>query len=96
MPVLDVVNHQNERVGEVALDEEIFDGRVREHLIHEVVVMQLAGRRAGTASAKTRSEDDNPGLHLAITHWLSLPSPELPGTNIEENGFASRRARTRF
>ena len=56
MPVLDVVNHQNERVGEVALDEEIFDGRVREHLIHEVVVMQLAGRRAGTASAKSRSE----------------------------------------
>ena len=56
MPVLDVVNHQNERVGEVALDEEIFDGRVREHLIHEVVVMQLADRRAGTASAKSRSE----------------------------------------
>ncbi len=56
MPVLDVVNDKNERVGEVTLDDEIFDGRVREHLIHEVVVMQLARRRAGTAAAKTRSE----------------------------------------
>ena len=41
MPALDVVNHQNERVGEVHLDDAIFDGRVREHLVHEVVVMQL-------------------------------------------------------
>ncbi|MFQ5912981.1 MAG: 50S ribosomal protein L4 [Nitrospinota bacterium] len=56
MPVLEVVNQENERVGEVTLDEGIFDGRVREQLIHEVVVMQLAGRRAGTASAKSRSE----------------------------------------
>lgn len=56
MPVLEVVNQRNERVGEIALDDEIFDGRVREHLIHEVVVMQLARRRAGTAAAKTRSE----------------------------------------
>jgi large subunit ribosomal protein L4 len=56
MPVLDVVNEKNERVGEVSLDDEIFDGQVREHLIHEVVVMQLASRRSGNASAKTRSE----------------------------------------
>jgi large subunit ribosomal protein L4 len=53
---LDVVNQKNERVGEIALDDEIFDGRVREHLIHEVVVMQLARRRSGSAAAKTRSE----------------------------------------
>jgi len=56
VPVLAVMNHQNERVGEIHLDDGIFDGRVREHLIHEVVVMQLAARRAGSASAKTRSE----------------------------------------
>jgi large subunit ribosomal protein L4 len=56
LPVLEVVNQQNELVGEVALDDAIFDGRVREHLIHEVVVMQLATRRAGSSSAKTRSE----------------------------------------
>ena len=56
MPVLEVMNHKNERVGEIRLDDGIFDGRVREHLIHEVVVMQLAARRSGSASAKTRSE----------------------------------------
>lgn len=56
MPVLEVVNQQNELVSEVAMDDAIFDGRIREHLIHEVVVMQLATRRAGSSSAKTRSE----------------------------------------
>ncbi len=56
MPVLEVVNQKNEPVGEVTLDDAIFDGQVREHLIHEVVVMQLAARRSGTSSAKTRSE----------------------------------------
>ncbi|MBI2880984.1 MAG: 50S ribosomal protein L4 [Candidatus Tectomicrobia bacterium] len=55
MPVLEMVNDRNESVGQVALDDAIFDGRVREHLIHEVVVSQLASRRAGTASAKSRS-----------------------------------------
>jgi large subunit ribosomal protein L4 len=39
--------------GEVTLPE-LFDEKVREHLVHEVVQMQRARRRAGTASTKTR------------------------------------------
>lgn len=56
MPVLDVVNIQNQKVGEVALEEAVFDAPVKPHLLHEVVVMQLNNRRQGTASTKGRSE----------------------------------------
>jgi large subunit ribosomal protein L4 len=61
MPVLPVVDQQNQPAGEIALDEDLFNGVVKAHLIHEVVVMQLANRRAGTASAKTRSEVSGSG-----------------------------------
>ncbi|MDG2305179.1 MAG: 50S ribosomal protein L4 [Candidatus Binatia bacterium] len=39
--------------GDVTLPE-LFSEKVREHLIHEVVKMQQASRRAGTHSTKTR------------------------------------------
>ena len=61
MPVLSVVDQENQSVGEIALKENLFDGEVKEYLIHEVVVMQLANRRAGTASAKGRSQVSGSG-----------------------------------
>ncbi len=36
------------------LKEEIFGAKVRRHLLHEAVVMQLNNRRAGTAQTKTK------------------------------------------
>lgn len=39
---------------EAELSESIFGREVRTHLLHQVVVMQLNNRRAGTASTKTR------------------------------------------
>ncbi len=36
------------------LKEEIFGAKVRPHLLHQTVVMQLNNRRAGTASTKTK------------------------------------------
>jgi len=54
--VLDVVNVKNEKVGEISLPEEIFGVPVKEHLLHQVVVMQRSRRRCGTASTKGRSE----------------------------------------
>ncbi len=56
MPVVDVYNLKKEKVGQVELPAEIFDVPVRQHLLHEVVVAQLASRRAGTASTKTRAD----------------------------------------
>lgn len=41
---------------EIVLNEAVFDAPVKPHLIHDVVKMQLANRRQGTASTRTRSE----------------------------------------
>lgn len=51
-----VVNIKNEQVGTINLKEEIFNTEVKEHTVWEVVKWQLASRRAGTASIKTRAE----------------------------------------
>lgn len=56
MPVVDVYNLKKEKVGQIELSDQIFDAPIKPHLVHEVVVAQLASRRAGTASTKTRSE----------------------------------------
>lgn len=55
MPVVSVINVNNEKVGEVALSDELFGGAVKPHLMHEVVVAQLAARRQGTHAVKNRS-----------------------------------------
>jgi large subunit ribosomal protein L4 len=41
--------------GEVTLPAGVFDGPVRKHLLYEVVKMQQANKRAGTAATKTRA-----------------------------------------
>jgi len=51
-----VLNIKNEKVGEIELNEKVFDLVIKEHLLHDVVKMQLAGRRSGNASTKTRIE----------------------------------------
>lgn len=56
MPVLDVYNMQKEKVAEITLNDAIFAVPIREDVLHEVVTMQRANRRAGSASTKSRSE----------------------------------------
>lgn len=51
-----VVNRANVEVGTVELPDAAFGVEVKEHLLHEVVVSQLASRRAGTHKSKTRAE----------------------------------------
>lgn len=55
MPKLDVYNLKREKVGELDLSDDVFAVEVKEHLLHEVVVSQLASRRAGTRAAKNRA-----------------------------------------
>jgi large subunit ribosomal protein L4 len=55
MPVVDIVDITNNKVGETSLIDDIFGVEVKPFLIHEVVKMQLANRRSGTASTKNRS-----------------------------------------
>jgi large subunit ribosomal protein L4 len=52
----DVFNLKHEKTGEVDLSDQVFGAEVKEHLFYEVVKAQLASRRSGTQSAKTRSE----------------------------------------
>ncbi|HLB01826.1 MAG TPA: 50S ribosomal protein L4 [Nitrospiria bacterium] len=56
MPSVEVINLLNERKGTVNLDDRFFGVAARPGLLHEAVVMQLANRRQGTASSKTRGE----------------------------------------
>lgn len=56
MPQLDVYDIEMKKVGDIKLSDDIFGFEVNEYLINEVVKMQLANRRAGTAATKTRSE----------------------------------------
>ena len=56
MSTVKIVNTKNESVGEIELNDQIFNRDVKEHMLHEVVRMQRAGRRSGNASTKTRAE----------------------------------------
>ena len=56
MAVTEVYNTDNKKVGEVELNDDLFSLEVKKHILHDVVKMQLANRRAGTASTKTRIE----------------------------------------
>ena len=56
MPVVDVINNQGEKVSKVELSDELFNVSVKKSVLHEVVTMQLAARRSGTAAVKRRSD----------------------------------------
>jgi large subunit ribosomal protein L4 len=51
---LQVVSHTKAKVGEVEVPAALVSGPAREALLHEVVLSQLARRRAGTAKTKTK------------------------------------------
>ncbi|MGI6071687.1 MAG: 50S ribosomal protein L4 [Lachnospiraceae bacterium] len=56
MSKVSVYNMEGAVVGEVELKAEIFDVEINQHLVHQAVVSQLANKRRGTQSAKTRAE----------------------------------------
>jgi len=56
MPKVNVYNMLGEQVGEIDLSDEVFGIEVNQHAVYEVVKNQLANRRQGTQSAKTRAE----------------------------------------
>lgn len=53
---LDVIDLQGTHIRKIEVDEQAFGAEVKRHLFHQVVRMQLANRRQGTASTKTRGE----------------------------------------
>jgi large subunit ribosomal protein L4 len=53
---LDVLDRQGSPIEKVTVADRAFGAEVKAHLLHQVVRMQLANRRRGTASTKTRGE----------------------------------------
>ncbi len=56
-----VKNLENKKLGDLALDAEIFGVEVRPDILHRMVNWQLAKRRAGTHKVKTISEISGTG-----------------------------------
>lgn len=62
MPTLKVFNKEGKEVGDIQLNENIFDVEVSIDAMHQVVLAQLANKRQGTQSAKTRAEVRGGGI----------------------------------
>ena len=56
MATVSVLNMAGQEVDKLELNDAVFAAAVNEHLVHLAVVSQLANKRQGTQSAKTRSE----------------------------------------
>ena len=56
MTVCEIVNTSAKKVGDIELKDELFAVEVQPSILHDVVCMQRANRRQGTASTKTRGE----------------------------------------
>ena len=51
-----VYNIEGKEVGKLELNDAVFGVEINDHLVHMAVVSQLANKRQGTQSAKTRAE----------------------------------------
>lgn len=56
MPKVDLYDIDGKKIGDVELSDAIFGVEVNEKVLHSMVVNQLANKRQGTQSAKTKSE----------------------------------------
>jgi large subunit ribosomal protein L4 len=61
MAVIEVKNIKGEKVSEVEMPDSIFNVEPKKSVLHEVVCMQLAAKRSGTASVKRRSDVNGTG-----------------------------------
>jgi large subunit ribosomal protein L4 len=64
MPVVDVVNLEGKKVGQVELADAIFGAKVNQNLLHEASRWYLAGLRRGTHKVKEKSEVSGAGRKL--------------------------------
>lgn len=56
MALFDVYDVRRSKVSQVDVRDEIFAAPIKKHLFYDVVRMQMANRRSGTASTKGRSD----------------------------------------
>jgi large subunit ribosomal protein L4 len=64
MPIIEIKNLRNERIGELELKDEVFGVPLNEALIHDAVKNHLANQRQGTVKTKTRGNTSGSGKKL--------------------------------
>ncbi|SHH84865.1 LSU ribosomal protein L4P [Clostridium collagenovorans DSM 3089] len=62
MPAIAVYDRNAQKVSEMQLSDNVFGIEVNREVLHQVVVAQLANKRQGTQSAKTRAEVRGGGI----------------------------------
>ncbi len=62
MPKVDLYDMSGKVVGDINLSDEVFGVEVNKEVVHQVVVNQLANKRQGTQSTKTKSEVRGGGI----------------------------------
>ncbi len=83
-----VVNPQNQEVGVVEIKEEIAKAPIKKHAVWETVKWQLAKRRRGTHSTKTRGEVRGggkkpwPQKHTGRARHGSIRAPQWVGGGV--------------
>jgi large subunit ribosomal protein L4 len=56
MPIAGVYDIEKNKVSEIELSDAVFDADINEAVLYEVVKMQLASKRRGTAATKERGD----------------------------------------
>jgi large subunit ribosomal protein L4 len=88
MATIDVFDLQKKKVGQIELSDAVFNAEVKQYLIHEAVKVQLANRRAGTASTKNRSAVSGGGRKpykqkgTGNARQGSIRAPHYPGGGV--------------
>jgi len=53
---MNVHSVEGEKIGEIKLNDDMFNANINKHIVHQIVKRYLAEKRRGTASTKGRSE----------------------------------------
>ena len=60
--MIDILDKNGKKASQMELKQEIYEGRINSDLFYEVVKMQRANKRSGTASTKTRANVSGGGV----------------------------------
>jgi len=64
MTAIDIYNLEGEKISQLDLNDKIFNVPIKKHVLHQVVLSQLAGKRSGSVSTKGRSQIKGSGKKL--------------------------------
>jgi ribosomal protein L4 len=87
MPVVDVVNLDGKKVGQVELADAIFGAKVNQHLLHEASRWYLRGLRSGTHKTKDKSEVSGAGRKL----WKQKGTARVSARSVRLSGVMAAR-----